>query len=64
MVTTLLYPASANAFDSYAEALADMGQREQALIQYRKAVDLAKAQDHPNLEAFQQNLTAFEQQQP
>lgn len=58
---TLLHPQSANAFDSYAEALADLGRTEQALENYKKAVALAKAQNHPNVEAFEQNLAAFEQ---
>lgn len=58
---TLLYPQSPNAFDSYAEALADLGLTEQALHNYKKAVALAKAQQHANLEAFEQNLAAFEQ---
>lgn len=60
---TLLYPDSANAFDSYAEALADMGQSAQALNNYKKAVALAKAQNHINLAVFEQNLAAFDRKE-
>lgn len=58
---TLLFPQSANTFDSYAEILADTGHSDLALKNYKKAVALAKAQNHPNLEAFEQNLAALEQ---
>ncbi|PHN04318.1 S41 family peptidase [Flavilitoribacter nigricans] len=55
-----LHPESANAFDSYAEALAGSGERDKALENYKKAVALAKAQNLDNLAVFEQNLAAFE----
>ena len=53
---TLLYPESANAYDSYGEALAANGKMEAALKNYQKAVELAKANQDPNLELFKENL--------
>jgi tetratricopeptide (TPR) repeat protein len=58
---TLFYPDSPNVFDSYAEVLGELGQTEEALKNFREAITLAKAQNHSNLDAFQQNLAAFEQ---
>lgn len=57
---TLLFPNSANAFDSYAENLATTNQKVLALQQYQKAVDLAKAQKDRNLAAFERNLINFQ----
>lgn len=59
-INTRLYPESANAFDSYAEALAGYGRKDEALENYKKAVALAKAQNLGNLAVFEQNLAAFE----
>ena len=58
---TLLYPNSANVYDSYAEALAENGELEEALSNYKKAVDTATKNDDGNLEAFKQNLDAFKE---
>ena len=53
---TMLYPKSANVYDSYAEALLANGQPEQAVKNYQKVVDLAKANEDPNLKLFADNL--------
>lgn len=53
---TILYPNSANVFDSYGETLLLNGSTKQAIVQYQKAVDLAKENNEPNLELFQLNL--------
>jgi len=57
---TELFPNSANVFDSYGEALAGIGQKELALINYEKAVKIAAEQKDEDLEAFQQNLKRFQ----
>ncbi|MDW7691763.1 S41 family peptidase [Flammeovirgaceae bacterium SG7u.111] len=56
---TLLFPTSANAYDSYAEALAGNGFKELALENYTEAVSVAKEQEDYNLEAFERNLANF-----
>ena len=53
---TLLYPASANTYDSYGEALAKNGKIKAALKNYQKAVKLAQANKDANLELYQANL--------
>jgi hypothetical protein len=53
---TLLFPQSANVFDSYGEALSLNGKMKESVESYEKAVELAKASDDPNLELFVQNL--------
>ena len=58
---TILYPNSANVYDSYAEALAENGEMDLALINYKKAVATATQNNNENLEAFQQNLDAFKE---
>ncbi len=55
-INTLLFPESANVFDSYGEALAMNGKLEASVKSYEKAVELAKKQNDPNLELFIQNL--------
>lgn len=57
---TLLFPNSANVFDSYGEALADTGNNEMALANYKEAVKIATEQKDDNLAAFQQNLKRFQ----
>ncbi|MEZ5040647.1 MAG: S41 family peptidase [Saprospiraceae bacterium] len=57
---TLLFPSSANVFDSYGEALATNGKIAEAAKSYRKAVELAKANQDPNLELFEENLERVE----
>ena len=41
-----LFPDSYNAFDSYAEALLKIGDKEAAIINYKKSVDLNPGQKH------------------
>lgn len=56
---TLIFANSPNAFDSYAEALAQNGQADRALKNYEAAVKLATKLDHYNLASYQQNLHTF-----
>lgn len=44
-ITTLLFPASWNAYDSYGEALLKAGKREEAKMMYRKSVELNPKND-------------------
>lgn len=53
---TLLFPESANTYDSYGEALAANGKLEAAVKSYQKAVKLATAHNDGNLEVFKENL--------
>lgn len=53
---TILYPHSANAFDSYAEALIQKGNIEEAILNYEKAVSIAKERKDERLELFIENL--------
>jgi len=53
----LLYPNSANAIDSYAEALMNKGELTSALKYYQKAVKLAQKNKDRDLQLFQNNLT-------
>lgn len=39
-VTTLLFPGSWNAYDSYAEGLLRTGKREEAIMMYKKSIEL------------------------
>lgn len=55
-VNTILYPNSANVYDSYAEALALNGKSKKALIAYEKAVSLAKKNGSESLTIFIDNL--------
>ena len=50
------HPESANAWDSLGEGLERLGKRDEALASYRKAVNLAERNHHPNLESFRQHL--------
>jgi len=53
---TILFPESANTFDSYGESLVATGDLEQAAESYRKAVELAEAHHDPNAQLFRDNL--------
>lgn len=55
-----LFSSSANAHDSYAEALAKAGKNDLALENYQKAVSLATEQEHYDLPGFRRNLKAFQ----
>lgn len=46
---TMLFPSSANVYDSYGEALAANGKLEEALKTYQKAVETAKVTNDGNL---------------
>ena len=58
---TQLFPNSANTFDSYGEVLAHNGKFEKAIKNYQKAIDLAMANNDPNLELFKKNLAKVEE---
>ena len=58
---TLLFPNSANVFDSYGEALASIDKKELALANYKEAVRIATEQKDENLAAFQENLKRFQE---
>ena len=53
---TILHPESANGFDSYAEGLMMIGNTEESIKNYKKAVALATADNSPDLSVFQENL--------
>jgi len=53
---TIMYPNSANVFDSYAESLMVNGDLESSLKNYQKAVDIALANGDGNVEIFRKNL--------
>lgn len=57
---TQLFPTSANAYDSYGEALSINGSAKSALKAYQKAVELAEKSKDPNLEIFRENLMKLE----
>jgi hypothetical protein len=53
---TMLFPNSANVFDSYAESLMMNGDLEASLVNYQKAVDIATQNEDRDLELFKENL--------
>ena len=53
---TLLYPNSANVYDSYGEALMLNGKLEESVKNYERAVALAVENEDGNLELFRRNL--------
>jgi len=59
---TLQYPQSANAFDSYGEALLKQGKLKQAEQQFLKAIELASsANDSSTLKNSEKNLEKINQ---
>ena len=58
---TMLYPASANTYDSYAEALAANGKLSKAIKYYQKAVAVAEESGDGNVDQFRQNLNAMKE---
>ena len=54
-----LFPESPNVYDSYAEVLTAVGDHQQAILNLKIAVDLAKKIQHPDLEYFQRSLIAL-----
>ena len=57
---TVMFPNSANVYDSYGEVLAMNGKLKESYTNYQKAVELAKAQEDPNLELFIENMKKVE----
>ena len=57
---TVLFPNSANVYDSYGEALTANGKLSEAVKSYRKAVELARANKDENLNLFVENLKKAE----
>lgn len=55
-VTTMFYPESANAFDSYGEALLKNKKWDKALFNYEKAVSLGKKNNDPDVNLYIENL--------
>lgn len=53
---TILYPNSANVYDSYAEALMHNKKMDMSLKYYKKAVEVAQNNNDGQLELFQENL--------
>jgi len=53
---TVLFPNSANVYDSYGEALVANGKNTEAVKAYRKAVEIGKSTNDPNLGLFEENL--------
>lgn len=53
---TLFFPASPNTYDSYGEALAENGKLKASIASYQKAVEVAKSQNDPGVEFYQENL--------
>jgi hypothetical protein len=58
---TVLFPHSANTYDSYGEALAANGKMDDSLKAYRKAVEVAKANKDQNLPMLEENLKKMEE---
>jgi len=58
---TVLFPNSANVFDSYAESLMLNGDVNLSLETYQKAVDVAISNGDGNVEIFKQNLEKAKQ---
>jgi len=53
---TIIYPHSANVYDSYGEALAQQGDLKSSIDNYQKAVEIAKKNNDPQLKLFSENL--------
>ncbi|NRB47648.1 MAG: S41 family peptidase [Saprospiraceae bacterium] len=58
---TVIFPNSANVYDSYAEALIKNGKLELGVKNYKKAVKLAETHKDPNMSIFKENLAKAEQ---
>lgn len=58
---TILYPNSANAFDSYGESLMINNDLEASLNSYKRAVDIAISNHDRDLNLFQKNLEIIKQ---
>jgi hypothetical protein len=53
---SLFFPDSPNVHDSYGEALAENDKLKASVASYQKAVEVAKAQNDPRVDFYQQNL--------
>ena len=53
---TLLFPNSANVYDSYADALSSNGKKALAIENFQKAVDLGRKYNDPSLNIYIENL--------
>jgi C-terminal processing protease CtpA/Prc len=53
---TILYPNSANVFDSYAESLMLNGDMDSSIKNYQRAVELATENEDADIAAFKKNL--------
>jgi uncharacterized protein len=51
-----LHPESANVYDSYGEGLETAGNKNEAVENYKKAINLAKKVNHPYLTIFEEHL--------
>lgn len=61
-INIALFPSSSNTYDSYGEALAARGKRDEAIAAYTKAIETAKAQGQAGLvELHQQGLARLTQ---
>lgn len=58
---TILFPESANVYDSYGEVLTANDKLDEAIQVQRKAVQLGKVSNDPNLPIFMDNLAKMEQ---
>ena len=54
------FPASANVYDSLGDAYDAAGRSEDARDSYARAVEIAAAEDHPNLGTYRANLERLE----
>ena len=59
---TILFPESANVYDSYGEVLVANGKIEKAAKSFAKAVELAKANNDANAALFAENLARVKKQ--
>lgn len=59
---TILFPQSANVFDSYAETLAIKGDLKNSAANYQKAVELGKKNEDPQLQVYIENLAKVKKQ--
>jgi hypothetical protein len=60
-LATVLYPESVNAFYSYGEALSHVGQREEAIRQYKICYDRAKKTGDKNLPIIEAKLNDWKE---
>ena len=58
---TLIFPNSANTYDSYAEALGVVNQNEFAIKNYKKAITVATEEKDENLIFYKKNLEVFQE---